>query len=171
MENVEGDGTPFANGSPKYLRGKPFIERSIALEKKAVKPCPTVLVVDDDRLIITMVQDLLVSNGYRVVTAGNGKAGLAQAQREKPDLIILDLMMPEMDGFEVTRQLRQDPEFRHLPIIILTSIADSDAREKALRNGADSYMIKPVNARLLLIQIRSLLLLRPRHLSQRGEGP
>ncbi len=162
--------------------GRPFVERSIALNRQvAPEPYPkmgegiefrpTVLVVDDDLLILTMVTDLLAPNGYRVVTARNGRVGLAQAQREKPDLIILDLMMPEMDGFQVARQLRQDPECRRIPIIVLTSQADAASREKALRSGADSYILKPVNGTLLLTQIRSLLLLRSRCLPQRGEEP
>ena len=130
------------------------------MTKKTTELRPTVLVVDDDRLIIATVTDLLVSNGYRVVTARDGRSGLSQAKIEKPDLITLDLIMPEMDGYEVARQLRQDPAFRQIPIIVLTSQADSDAREKALQSGADSYMVKPVNPTLLLTQIRSLLLLQ-----------
>lgn len=133
--------------------------------KQGASRSPKVLVVDDDLFIITTVTDLLLSHGYRVVTARDGRAGLTQAQRERPDLIILDLVMPEMTGHEVTRQLRQDPEFRQIPIIILTAQTEPDAREKALRSGADSYMVKPVNAELLLTQIRSLLLLRSSELS------
>lgn len=131
-------------------------------QEGAAAPHSTILVVDDDLLILRVVTDLLVSNGYRVVTARDGRSGLRQVQRERPDLIILDLMMPEMDGFRVARQLRQDPESSGIPVIVLTSQADAQSREEALRSGADSYMVKPVSDTLLLTQIRSLLLLRSR---------
>ncbi|MFQ5881273.1 MAG: PleD family two-component system response regulator [Candidatus Methylomirabilales bacterium] len=143
-------------------RGEEIFSKTFRKENEDTRLRPKVLVVDDDLLIVTKLTDLLVANGYRVVTARDGKAGLAQVQAEKPDLVILDIAMPEMDGYEVAYQLRQDPALRRIPIIVLTAKTGPDVREKTLRSGADTYMIKPVNNPLLLAQIRSLLV---------GRGP
>ena len=116
-----------------------------------------VLVVDDDRSIVELLQFLLNKEGYTVCIARNGKEGLAMAQQERPDLIILDVMMPEMDGFSVSGFLFKDPVMRRIPILILT--AKGNAREIFdLVPNVGMYMDKPFQPEVLLKNVRQLLI-------------
>lgn len=118
---------------------------------------PKILVVDDDRSIVEMLQFLLTKEGYTVCIARDGSAGLAMAQQEKPDLIILDIMMPEMDGFTVSGALFKDPAMRRIPILILT--AKGNAREIFdLVPNVGMYMDKPFQPEVLLNNVRKLLI-------------
>ncbi len=114
----------------------------------------TVLVVDDELRLVSLVETYLNQNGFRAVTALNGVEALSVAQRENPDLIILDLMMPEMDGYEFMRLYRADHD---TPIIILTARVDSDEKVVGLELGADDYITKPFRPRELMARVKAVL--------------
>jgi len=114
----------------------------------------TVMVVDDETRLVSLVESYLKQEGYRVVTAHNGREALPVANREKPDLIILDLMMPEMDGYEFMRQHRAD---HNTPIILLTARVDDDEKVIGLELGADDYVTKPFRPRELTARVRAVL--------------
>jgi DNA-binding response OmpR family regulator len=114
----------------------------------------TILVVDDEKRLVSLVESYLIQQGYRVVSAGNGKEALLVASREKPDLIILDIMMPEMDGYEFMREHRVEFD---TPIILLTARVDDDERVIGLELGADDYVTKPFRPRELVARVRAVL--------------
>lgn len=114
----------------------------------------TILVVDDETRLVSLVESYLTREGYRVVTAGDGREALNVARREHPDLIILDLMMPEMDGYEFMRQHRSDKD---TPIILLTARVDDDEKVIGLELGADDYVTKPFRPRELTARVRAVL--------------
>lgn len=114
----------------------------------------TILMVDDQRNIRTLVELYLTQEGFRVVTAANGREALFLARQEKPDLIILDLMMPEMNGFEF---LRAHLKERNTPIIMLTAKIEENDRVLGLEMGADDYVTKPFSPRELTARIRAVL--------------
>lgn len=116
-----------------------------------------ILVVDDDRIIVEILSQSLSLAGYQVATAADGQEGLTLARELKPDLILLDVMMPKLDGYSVCSQLKQDPETQLIPIIILTALTDRDDKLKALEVGADEFIRKPPDRQELLIRIKSLL--------------
>jgi len=111
----------------------------------------TILVVDDELKIVQLVRDYLERAGFRVLVASNGKAALMQAHAEKPDLIILDLGLPEMDGLDVTRSLRKDS---NVPILMLTARSDETDKLIGLELGADDYITKPFSPRELVARVR-----------------
>jgi DNA-binding response OmpR family regulator len=114
----------------------------------------TILVVDDEPEIVKLVRAYLQEAGYRVVTARNGREALSMARHEKPDLIILDLTMPEMDGLEFTRRLRQE---KNTPIIMLTARVHETDQVLGLEMGGDDYVTKPFSPRTLVARVRALL--------------
>ena len=113
-----------------------------------------ILVVDDEPKIARLARDYLEKNGYRVLTAGDGQSALITARREKPDLIILDLMLPNIDGREVCKILRRESD---VPIIMLTALAEEVDQITGLEIGADDYIAKPFSPRALVARIRALL--------------
>jgi two-component system, cell cycle response regulator DivK len=113
-----------------------------------------ILVVEDHADNRQILRDLLTSAGYDVVEAHDGAMGLAVAAAEKPDLILMDIQLPVIDGYEATRRLKADPALRHIPIIITTSYALSDDEAKARAAGCDAYVAKPYSPRHLLAKIR-----------------
>jgi DNA-binding response OmpR family regulator len=130
-----------------------------------------ILVVDDEPKIAKLARDYLVKNGFRVIVAGDGPAALALAQRERPDLIILDLLLPGMDGREVCRILRRETD---VPIIMLTALAEETDQIAGLELGADDYISKPFSPRALVARTRALLRrsqggLRPSAMLRLGE--
>ena len=114
----------------------------------------TILVVDDKASMRRLVQDYLSAEGFRVVTANNGRNALFVARHEKPDLIILDIMMPEMDGYEFIRVYGKE---RETPIILLTARLDESDKVLGLELGADDYVTKPFSMRELVARIRAVL--------------
>ncbi len=114
----------------------------------------TILVVDDEKRLVSVVEAYLEQEGYHVVKAYNGREALHVARDEKPDLIILDVMMPEMDGLEFMRHHRKEND---TPIILLTAKVESDDRVIGLELGADDYLTKPFRPRELLARIRAVL--------------
>jgi two-component system, OmpR family, alkaline phosphatase synthesis response regulator PhoP len=113
-----------------------------------------ILVVDDEPKIVRLTRDYLEKNGYRVTTAADGQSALTAARREKPDLIILDLMLPVMDGREVCRILRRESD---VPIIMLTALSEEIDQVTGLEIGADDYITKPFSPRAMVARVRALL--------------
>ncbi|MBK8781340.1 MAG: response regulator transcription factor [Anaerolineales bacterium] len=113
-----------------------------------------ILIVDDEPQIVEICRDYLKAAGYETVTASNGAQGLSLARREKPDLIVLDLMMPEMDGLDVTREIRRESD---VPIIMLTARVEETDKLIGLELGADDYITKPFSPRELVARIRVVL--------------
>lgn len=115
----------------------------------------TILVCDDEKSIVRMLESRLKANHYGVITAKDGEEALARTRREKPDLLILDLAMPGKNGYQVCYELKKDPGFSHIPIIILSAwVRDKVGEEKAL---ADVYLTKPFEPEVLLGEIEQLL--------------
>ncbi len=116
-----------------------------------------ILIVDDTELMQKLISDILIAADYDIITASNGVEGLKKVRAEKPDLVLLDVIMPEMDGFEVCRTLRADDGNNLMPIIMLTSQEQEDDKVAGLELGADDYIIKPFNPRELLSRVRNTL--------------
>jgi CheY-like chemotaxis protein len=119
---------------------------------------PVILLIEDAYDATVMITDYLENAGYNVLSARDGVAGLEQARRVHPSLILMDIQMPNMDGLEAMRQLRADPEFRAVPIIALTALAMPGDRERSLAAGATDYMTKPVSLKKLAQTIEKYLL-------------
>ena len=113
-----------------------------------------ILVVDDEPRVARLARDYLEKNGFRVLTADDGQSALATARREKPDLVILDLMLPTLDGREVCRILRRESD---VPIIMLTALSEEIDQVTGLEIGADDYITKPFSVRALVARVRALL--------------
>ncbi len=119
------------------------------------RPMPQlILVVDDEPKVARLARDYLEKNGFRVTIAADGQSALAIARREKPDLVILDLLLPQMDGREVCRILRRESD---VPIIMLTALSEEIDQVTGLEIGADDYITKPFSVRTLVARVRSLL--------------
>ena len=116
-----------------------------------------ILVVDDESVLVETIAYNLEQAGYQVITAADGKSALQAAHRELPDLIILDIMLPEMDGLEVCRQLRRESSTATTPIMMLTARGDEIDKVVGLEVGADDYVTKPFGRRELLARVRALL--------------
>lgn len=116
-----------------------------------------ILVIEDEPDILEVVRYNLAKEGYRVSSSTDGIEGLAMATREAPDLIILDLMLPGMDGIEICRRLRQDPVTRHIPIIMATAKSEESDLVLGLGVGADDYIVKPFRPRELLARCQAVL--------------
>ena len=114
----------------------------------------TILVVDDEARLVSLVEMYLAQSGFRVVTASNGREALSVAKRQEPDLIILDIMMPEMDGYEFMRLYRAD---HSTPIILLTARVDNEEKVLGLEAGADDYLTKPFRPRELMARVKAVL--------------
>jgi len=113
-----------------------------------------ILVVDDESKVVRLTRDYLEKNGFRVITASDGQSALTIARREKPDLVILDLMLPQIDGRDVCRLLRRES---NVPIIMLTALSEEIDQITGLEIGADDYITKPFSVRALVARVRALL--------------
>jgi len=118
---------------------------------------PKIIVVDDDKTSTALFEQVLLMNKYEVVTLNESAKTLETATRVKPDLIILDLMMPEPDGFKVCRTLRADPLFKRTPIIIVTALNDLDSKLVAMGAGANDYLVKPFHIDQLFTMLEKQL--------------
>ena len=117
----------------------------------------TILVVDDERDIVRLVEYNLLEEGYRVITAMNGQDALKMATEHRPNLIILDLMLPGMDGREVCKILKKQSETEHIPVIILSAKASEVDRVIGFELGCDDYVVKPFNTRELILRVKAVL--------------
>jgi len=116
-----------------------------------------ILIVDDEPNITKLLESRLRANGYEVVTACDGQEGLDKTQKEKPDLIILDVMLPKLNGYEVCRMLRSDKQYNPIPIVMLTACGQVTDIQKGMGKGADAYIAKPFQPNVLLGIITGLV--------------
>jgi CheY-like chemotaxis protein len=116
-----------------------------------------ILIVEDDEMNTDMITQRLELRGYRVVASADGLRGIALALAEAPDLILMDVNLPEIDGWEATRRLKADAATRHIPVLALTAHAMSSDRDKAMQAGCDGYETKPVDFQRLLAKMETLL--------------
>lgn len=115
-----------------------------------------VLVVDDSATDAHLLTELLRKNGFTVLTATTGEEGVAKAKKEKPDLILMDIVMPGMSGFEATRSISKDPETAKIPVIICSTKGQETDKAWGLRQGAKDYLVKPINEKTLIEKIKAL---------------
>lgn len=120
-------------------------------------PKEHILAVDDEEDILELIQFNLNREGYQVSCAATGEDALRKVNSKKPDLILLDLMLPDLDGFAVARKLKDDPKKRHIPIIMLTAKGEESDIVTGLELGADDYIVKPFSPRILIARVRTLL--------------
>jgi twitching motility two-component system response regulator PilH len=118
-------------------------------------PIHKILLVDDSKTELHVLSELLVKKGYQVRTAENGEEALRRLQEEKPDLILMDVVMPGQNGFQLTRAITRDPLFASVPVIICTSKNQETDRVWGMRQGAKDYVVKPVNPEELLSKIKA----------------
>ncbi len=116
-----------------------------------------ILVVDDVAKNVKLLVDLLTVKGYSAVSASSGREALAKVEAEQPDLVLLDVVMPEMSGYEVCRKIRENPATEILPVVMVTALDPGEERTKGLDSGADDFLTKPINQAELLARVRSLL--------------
>ena len=117
----------------------------------------TLLLIDDDPNLILLVKDYLEFNGYKVITASHGREAMKILEQETPDLIVCDVMMPEMDGYTFVQEIRKNPRLDWLPVIFLSAKGQSQDRIKGLTQGADVYMVKPFEPDELVAQVKSTI--------------
>ncbi|MGH7334085.1 MAG: response regulator [Candidatus Rokuibacteriota bacterium] len=116
-----------------------------------------ILAVDDQEDNRRILRDLLTSAGFEVLEAADGESAVALASSQQPDLILMDIQLPDIDGYEATRRIKADPALRHVPLIVVTSYALSGDEAKAMAAGADAYVSKPFSPRALLAKVREHL--------------
>ncbi len=126
-------------------------------ETVATRPCPTILCIDDDQLVLHFLREFLEPRGYRILTTDDGPGGLALAKRHHPDLILLDVVMFNMSGFDICRKLRAIPQLRTTPIILLTVLDESQMGTAGTEAGATVTLRKPADPETLLTTIERLL--------------
>lgn len=133
-----------------------YILKSMALTPPA-RTEPRILVADDEPDLLIVMRDILEREGFHVQTASNGQEALESIRKDPPDIAILDLMMPRLDGFDVCRELRKDPILETLPLIILSASTGNDSKVTGLNLGADDFITKPVDVAELLARVRMIL--------------
>jgi len=119
-----------------------------------------ILVVDDVDFNVKLLDAKLKQDYYQVFTASNGVQAVAKAKEIKPDLILMDVMMPEMDGFEATQIIKSDPNLSFIPIIIVTALNAQEDKVRGLEAGADDFLTKPINDKALMTRLKSLVRLK-----------
>jgi DNA-binding response OmpR family regulator len=164
LESERGKGSTFSFALPlvKSSTQRPIhlddlvrqLKEQVAHSQLHLKGSSNILVVDDDDSIRSLLQQELGDAGYNIDQASNGKEALIRVRANRPDLIILDIMMPEMNGFDVAAVLKNDPETMDIPIIVLSVVQD---KARGFRIGIDRYLTKPIDTNLLFTEIGSLL--------------
>ena len=124
---------------------------------------PLILVVDDNPMNVDILQARLRANGYEIITAADGEEALAAVREQRPDLVLLDVMMPKMDGIQVCRELRADPTLPFIPIILVTAKTDTKDVVAGLEAGGDEYLTKPVDQAALVARVKSMLRIKALH--------
>ena len=149
------DTRNFIETVTRYLK-----KEAAGLEKKNFAGKNRILIVDDEPLNVKLLKSMLVKDEYEVISAYNGEGALKRTSEECPDLILLDIMMPDLDGYEVTRRLKSDVQTKDIPIMLITALNGRDDKIKGLQVGADEFLNKPVNASELRTRVQSLLRLK-----------
>jgi CheY-like chemotaxis protein len=126
-------------------------------KKGRVTPKKRILIVEDQAMIVGMLKMRLEANNYEVITAADGQEGLEKARKENPDLIILDIMLPKLNGYKVCQLLKADPNYNEIPIIISSGRTPQEVGKVGKEVGADAYVSKPFEAEVLLSKIKELL--------------
>lgn len=134
-------------------------------------PSPRILVVDDDARNVRVLEAMLHADKYATMAAHNGQQALNLASEHLPELILLDVMMPDMNGFEVIEKLKADPATMRIPVIMITALDDRESRLYALQAGADEFITKPVDRIELTVRIKNLLALRNYRQQQPAHRP
>lgn len=116
-----------------------------------------VLIIDDSPTEMQLLTNIMEKNGYQVITAENGEAGVAVAKKTQPEVILMDVVMPGMNGFQATRQLSKDEKTSHIPVVIITTKDQETDRIWGMRQGAKDFLTKPVQENKLLTTVRGLL--------------
>jgi twitching motility two-component system response regulator PilH len=116
-----------------------------------------VLIIDDSPTETQLLSSIMEKHGFDVIAADNGEDGIKMAKREMPDVVLMDVVMPGMNGFQATRQLTKSPETKHIPVIIITTKDQETDRIWGMRQGAKDYLTKPVQESKLLATVRSVL--------------
>ncbi|MDJ0572911.1 MAG: response regulator, partial [Pleurocapsa sp. MO_192.B19] len=140
---------------------KPNLESDNAISQVALstrQDGTLILLAEDNEANILMMSDYLISQGYKLIFAHNGFAAIDMAKDKKPDLILMDIQMPDMDGLEATRRIRKEQQIADIPIIALTALTMPGDREKCLAAGVNEYMTKPVNLKKLVNNIEQQLI-------------
>ena len=121
---------------------------------KLVDTTATILLIDDEEQTLDLMERKLTIEGHNILKAPSGRQGIQMMERNDVDLVICDMSMPEMDGFEVLDTIKNKPEFRHIPVIMLSAHDDVDAIVMCIRNGADDYLVKPSNNVLMRARVK-----------------
>lgn len=129
-------------------------DKTIMMAEKQNK---TILIVDDSSTNNLLFQSIFEENGFDVIVSTSGKAGLSALDKNKADLVLLDVMMPGLDGFDVLKTIKEDEKNRSLPVLMLTAKKDSESMKKALDMGATDYLIKPVGIKEIVEKIKKVL--------------
>jgi len=116
-----------------------------------------ILVVDDEPDVVSLLSLLLKAQGYEIITAIDGQVALEKARGEKPDLILLDIMLPKLDGYKVARMLKFDEKYKNIPIIMLTAKIQEKDKDIGLQMGADDYLTKPFDTATLVEKVKAIL--------------
>ena len=116
-----------------------------------------ILIVDDSEIQIAPIIKTLEANGHEVITAESGEAGVEASKSQKPDLVLMDIVMPGLNGFQATRQITQDPETSHIPVILISTKAQETDKVWGARQGAKGYLVKPIEDSVLLSTINQFL--------------
>ncbi|MBE9180681.1 response regulator transcription factor [Oculatella sp. LEGE 06141] len=140
------------------------------MKENSVGDHKRLLLIDDDPNLILLVKDYLEFRGYEVVTAENGQEALEVLQKDTPDMIICDVMMPQMDGYSLVEHVRKDPRTSWIPVLFLSAKGQSQDRVKGLNTGADVYMVKPFEPEELVAQVESSLKQASRLIQRQEKG-
>ena len=116
-----------------------------------------ILLVDDSETVLQMEQMILAKSPYELILARDGEEGVAKALTTQPDLILMDVVMPKMNGFEAMKQLRENAQTRSVPIVMVTSKAEAESMEAGYQNGCSDYIIKPIDQLELMMKVKNLL--------------
>jgi len=108
-----------------------------------------ILIVEDNEFNLELISDILEMRGYEIISTDNGEDAIRLAKKAHPDLILMDIQLPVMDGYETTRRIKRDPELKHIPVIAVTSFAMKGDKEKVIEAGCEGYIVKPIDTRKL----------------------